>query len=93
MNTLKRSIFLAAGFAVLAAAQDAPVHMTATFKDPAAPRKLEVNVMMGNVTIRGTERADVLIDYTVKGAEARRRATEPPPLQGCIASAAQERFK
>lgn len=79
MNIIKRLVFLAAGFAVLAAAQDTPVHLTATFKDPAAPRKLEVNVMMGNVTVRGAERADVLIDYTAKGAEARRRATEPPP--------------
>jgi hypothetical protein len=72
-------VVLGAGFAALAAAQDVPMHMTATFKDPAAPRKLEVNVMMGNVTVRGTERADALIDYTVQGEAARRRATEPPP--------------
>src|ERR1700728_4242749 len=79
MKPLRRIVILGAGFAALAAAQDAPVRLTATFKDPAAPRKLEVNVMMGNVTVRGTERADALIEYTVRGATARRRATEPPP--------------
>lgn len=83
MNTLGRLFVLGAGFAALAAAQDAgsnavPQRITAAFKDPAAPRKLEVNVLMGNVTVRGAERADALIDYTVRGA-ARRRATEPPP--------------
>jgi hypothetical protein len=79
MNTLRRIIMLGAGFAALAAAQDAtPQRITATFKDPAAPRKLEVNVTLGNVTVRGAERADVAIDYTTRGA-ARRRATEPPP--------------
>jgi Putative adhesin len=79
MNISKRLIFLAAGFAALAAAQDTPVHLTATFKDPAAPGKLEVNVVMGNVTVRGTARADIVIDYTVRGGSARQRATEPPP--------------
>jgi DUF4097 and DUF4098 domain-containing protein YvlB len=79
MNTLRHIVVLGAGFAALAAAQDTPQRVTATFKDPAAPRKLEVNVMMGNVTVKGMERADAIIDYTVRGAAARRRATEPPP--------------
>jgi len=54
--------------------------VTAAFKDPAAPRKLEVNLMMGNVTVKGTERTDVLVDYTLRGgAPGRKRANDPPP--------------
>jgi DUF4097 and DUF4098 domain-containing protein YvlB len=81
MNMLKRLSLIGAGFAVLAAAQDAgtPQRITATFKDPAAPRKLEVNLLMGNVTVRGTERADALVEYTVRGQATKRRAPEPPP--------------
>jgi hypothetical protein len=81
MNTLKRLLVLGAGFAAMAAAQDAgaPQRITATFKDPAAPRKLEVNLFRGNMTVRGTERTDALIEYTLLGAAAQRRAKEPPP--------------
>ena len=79
MNTLKRLLLLGAGFAAMAAAQDAPQRLTATFKDPAAPRKLEVNLLMGSVTVRGAERMDALVEYTLHGQAAQRRANEPPP--------------
>lgn len=70
------------GLAALAAAQENPQaqHVTAAFRDPAAPRKLEVNLMTTtSLTVRGTERADVAIDYTVRGSGAVRRSSEPPP--------------
>jgi hypothetical protein len=81
MNTLERLLVLGAGFAAMAAAQDAgaPQRITATFKDPAAPRKLEVNLLMGNITVRGAERADALVEYTLHGPAAQRRVKEPPP--------------
>src|ERR1700683_470272 len=84
MNTLKHLAVLGAGFAGLPAGEDAgpivtPQRVTSAFKDPAAPRKLEVNLFRGNVTVRGTERTDALIEYTLLGAAAQRRAKEPPP--------------
>src|SRR5580704_3273604 len=80
MNGLKTWMILGAGFAALSAAQDVPPqHMTVPFRDAAAPRKLEVNLTMGNVTVRGAERADAAIDYTMRGFGPVRRANEPPP--------------
>ncbi len=83
MRILKHLALLGAGFAALAAAQEAlqPQHATAQFRDPAAPRKLEVNLTMTTtLTVRGTERTDVAVDYTLHGPFAQRpRATEPPP--------------
>ena len=77
----RRLIFVGIAFAALAQAQEGPQHATAQFRDPAAPRKLEVNLeSVASLTVRGTERADVAIDYTLRGsARERPRASEPPP--------------
>ena len=83
MNILRRFMIVGTGFAALAAAQDSPQpqHVTVPFRDPAAPRKLEVNLAtMATLTVRGTERTDVAIDYTMRGPFAPRpRISEPPP--------------
>src|SRR5580700_211895 len=83
MNTLRHLTIAGIGFAALAAAQDAasqPQHVVVPFRDAAAPRKLEVNVVMtATLTVRGTERADVAIDYTARGVAGPRRTSEPPP--------------
>jgi hypothetical protein len=84
MNTLRHLTITGVAFAALAAAQDAtpqPQHLTASFRDPAAPRKVEINLAtMASLTVRGTERADVAIDYTMRGPfTPRPRISEPPP--------------
>lgn len=80
MTISKKYLILGAAFAALAAAQDnAPQRITVPFRDPAAPRKLEVNLPMSNVTVRGSERADAVIDYTLRGPGAARRNGEAPP--------------
>ena len=64
-------------------AQDAQ-RITMPFRDPSAPRKLNVDVMLGSVTIKGYEGRDAIIEYTPNGVPfpgARRNNTppEPPP--------------
>jgi hypothetical protein len=82
MNTLRQCMILGAGFAALAAAQDSsqPQRVTAQFRDPAAPHKLEVTLMNGtaNVTVRGVERNDVEVNYTGRGSGSR-GFSQPPP--------------
>ncbi len=83
MSNLRHLTILGAALAALAAAQDSaqPQHMTVPFRDPSAPRKLEVSLLTSgsNVTVRGMDRTDVAIDYTGRGPVGRRGAPEPPP--------------
>lgn len=83
MNTLRRLIIVGIGFVAVAAAQDAAPqtqHVTAAFRDPAAPRRLEVSLAtMATLTVRGTERTDVAIDYAVLGGIAPRPGVSAPP--------------
>ena len=53
---------------------------TVQFRDPSAPKKVEISLMTAaaNVTVRGTQRNDVAVDWTGSLREARGRQ-EPPP--------------
>lgn len=62
-----------------AAAQDNPQHVVAQFRDSAAPKKLEVALAMANVTVRGAQRTDAAIDYTLRDGAAPRRNNQAPP--------------
>ncbi len=82
MKTLRNLTILAAGFAALAAAQDAAPAGAAcavSRRRRAAQAGSECDDDMGTLTVRGTERADVAIDYTSRGAVGAGRSTEPPP--------------
>lgn len=73
----------AAAFAAAGLAQDASPNQTqrttVPFRDPAAAHKLEVNLTSGRatVTVKGTERSDVLVEYT--GRAGSRGFSQPPP--------------
>jgi Putative adhesin len=79
MKALGTLTMVGVGLAALAAAQDNPQHVVAQFRDSAAPRKLEVTLAMANVTVRGTQRTDAAIDYTLRDGVAPRRNNQTPP--------------
>jgi len=81
MNILRDLTIVGIGLAAMAAAQEQTQHLTVPFRDAAAPRKLEVNLATAaTLTVRGTERADVAIDYTPRGPYTPRYShSEPPP--------------
>lgn len=85
MNIYRYLIVVGMGCAALVHAQDAAPqteHLTVPFADPSAPRKLEVTMEMANVTVRGVDRADAAIDYTIRGFLASQRRTPAPPPAG-----------
>jgi len=80
MNTFNTLIIAGAAAAALALAQDAQ-HLVVPFRDPAAPHKIEITLPMASITVRGTQRSDVAIDYSLSNGVAvqRRGSQEPPP--------------
>lgn len=81
MNNQIRWMILPAAFAALAAAQDSAANRTTVqFRDPAAAKKLEVSLMTAgaNVTVRGVQRNDVLVDWS-GNFRGQRGSAEPPP--------------
>lgn len=86
MTTLRRTMTLAAGAAccvgtiALAGAQQGAEQLTVSFSDPNRPGTVEIEVITGSITVRGSNRKDVLIT-------ARPRAGEPPRLTRPDASA------
>ena len=74
---MRKLILTILGFAALASAQEAQ-RITMPFRDPSMPRKLDVNLMMGSVTVKGYDGNDAVIEYTGRGV-LRRNAPEPPP--------------
>lgn len=84
MKALGPLTIVGVGLAAVAAAQgtaqdNAAQHVTAQFRDSAAPRKLEVALAMANITVRGTQRTDAAIDYTLRDGVAPRRNNQAPP--------------
>jgi hypothetical protein len=75
--------FLTAGLGALAWAQDAqPDRVTMPFRDASKPRTLVVNVPNGNITIRGYEGNDAIIEGNTNSDGAPRtriRSSQPPP--------------
>lgn len=71
-------------------AQDAPrdsQRITMAFRDPSAPRKLNVDVMLGSVTVKGYAGQEAIVEYTGGGGfpgpiGGRGRSPEPPPPPG-----------
>ena len=63
-------------------AQDAQ-RITMPFRDPSAPRKLNVEVMLGSVTVKGYDGRDAIIEYTGNApnfpGSRRNTPPEPPP--------------
>lgn len=80
MNTFSTLIIAGAAAAALALAQDNQ-HVVVPFRDPAAPHKIEITLPMASITVRGTQRSDVAIDYSLSNGVAvqRRGGQEPPP--------------
>jgi DUF4097 and DUF4098 domain-containing protein YvlB len=66
------------------AGDSATQRVTMAFSDPAKPGTVEVDVVTGNITIRGTSRRDVQIEaHATPGRPApRRRADDEPPPPG-----------
>lgn len=78
---MRKFIALGLGCVALALAQDTQKE-TIQFSNPSAPHKLDVELMMGNVTVKGYDGRDVLIEYSANGNPdyyRRGRAQEPPP--------------
>ncbi len=80
MNSFKRAVLMGLGIAALAAAQDnAAQRVTVPFRDASAPRKLEVTLLMGSVTVRGYDGRDAVVEYTGRAVTPNRRGGTPPP--------------
>lgn len=64
-----------------AAAQDAqPQRVTIPLSDPSRPGTVEVDVVMGSIVVKGTNRRDVVVEARgTSGQPTRRREDEPPP--------------
>jgi hypothetical protein len=78
---MRKFIALALGCVALALAQDTQKE-TIQFSNPSAPHKLNVELMMGTVTVKGYDGRDVMIEYSTNGNPniyRRGRAQEPPP--------------
>jgi hypothetical protein len=73
---------LASAAAAQQAAQPATDRMTVPFSDPERPGTLKVNLLDGTVTIKGSNRRDVLFvasSQQAREALRRRQQPEPPP--------------
>jgi hypothetical protein len=90
MRHLIRYVAVAAVGGVLAApaaAQQRPPSqgqdsVTIAFSDPNRPGSLEMDLVMGSITVRGANRKDVLVDSQPRGGgntRQRRNDAEPPP--------------
>ena len=66
---MKKPILLILGFAALASAQEAQ-RINMPFRDPSMPRKLDVNLMMGSVTVKGYDGNDAVIEKPAKAEMA-----------------------
>ncbi|HEY6347218.1 MAG TPA: hypothetical protein VIY49_37480 [Bryobacteraceae bacterium] len=78
---MRKFIALALGCVALALGQDTEKE-TIQFSNPSAPHKLNVELIMGNVTVKGYDGRDVVIDYSTSGIPniyRRGRAQEPAP--------------
>ena len=74
--------FLASAAVAQQAAQPTTDRITVPFSDPERPGTLKVNLLDGTVTIKGSNRRDVLFVADSQGARQvlrRRQQTEPPP--------------
>jgi hypothetical protein len=82
-TAMRQVVIIGVVFAGAMWAQDAQ-RITMPFRDPSAPRKLNVDVMLGSVTIKGYEGRDAIIEYTTNGvpfpgAKRNTAPPEPPP--------------
>jgi hypothetical protein len=78
---MRKFIALALSCVALALAQDTQKE-TIQFSNPSAPHKLDVELVMGTVTVKGYDGRDVMIEYSTNGNPnyyRRGRAQEPPP--------------
>ncbi|MBV8845617.1 MAG: DUF4097 family beta strand repeat protein [Bryobacterales bacterium] len=74
---MKKLTLLGLALAGALCAQD---RLTLPFRDPNAPRKLNVDLFLGSVTVKGYEGRDAIIEYSGSdGFRGRRGAPEPPP--------------
>jgi len=67
---------------VVAGALCAQEKITMPFSNPSAPHKLNVDLMLGSVTVKGYEGRDVIVEYTAGSNPVfptRRGTPEPPP--------------
>src|SRR5205814_4747690 len=62
------------------AADGTAQRVTMAFSDPSRPGSLDVSIVMGSITVKGTNRRDVLVEGRPRsGAQPRRRPQEEPP--------------
>jgi hypothetical protein len=75
------AVMLCVGKIGFAQAQLPPQQLTVAFSDPGRVGKVRIDVRTGSITIRGTNRKDVLITARVRDVSGRdqRSSSEPPP--------------
>jgi len=61
---------------------DGSQRVTVTLSDPAKPATLEMNIVMGSVTVKGVNRKDVLVEARPAAGPSRRPASDEPPPVG-----------
>jgi DUF4097 and DUF4098 domain-containing protein YvlB len=77
---MTKAILIGLGLLATAVAQDAsPRRVTLPFRDATAPRKLIVDGLTGNVSIKGYDGKDAIIEYTGRGTFFNRGVSAPPP--------------
>jgi hypothetical protein len=81
-NAAVLCVLLASAAAAQQTVQPAPDRMTVPFSDPERPGTLKVNLLDGTVTIKGSNRRDVLFvasSQQAREALRRRQQADPPP--------------
>jgi hypothetical protein len=77
---MTKAILIGLGVLATAVAQDsAPRRVTLPFRDPTAPHKLIVDGLTGNVSVKGYDGKDAIIEYTGRGTFFNRGVSAPPP--------------
>jgi hypothetical protein len=77
---MRKLLAIGLGLAGLVFAQETEKE-TIQFSNPSAPRKLNVELMVGSVTVKGYEGRDAIIEYSANGnfGFKRKGVPEPPP--------------
>ncbi len=75
---MKKLICLGFGLAALACAQE-PQRLTLPFRDPSMPKKLNVELMLGSITVKGYDGNDAIIEYTGRSIRPSGRGGDAPP--------------
>jgi len=84
-NVFLCTVLFTAFAAPIAAQTPDPQRVTVPLSDPGRPGSLQVDIVMGSITVKGTNRKDMLIEARgnpVVGPPRRRRSPDEPPPPG-----------